>query len=249
MVVLGKNRTIYWTAFVAMHVINSNSLVSSWVRLELRITSSLSNGSCWSWVFISTLISDLSINYFDFCLMQTDVFDFLPERILLTSGIESCKISGSPGIFVRCGRICFARGLSRSIWCEATRKEIEVWTVSSWLSVNLLLFFNGRAEWISSLGISFWWLHMNIGSSICRATLHSSGCSHRCLLKAIDTILCTFWTVRLTVYLTSPLMLICHSLAQPQSVRTTHFWWLEARILIASSFIWIRAVQQTVWSV
>ena len=246
MVMLGKHRTIHWTALVTMHVVNSNSFVSSWIRLELGIASSLSNGSCWSWIFKTTLISDLSINYFDFSLMHTDVFDFFPELILLTSGIESCKFSGSPGIFVCCGRIWFGRRQGRSIWCEATRKEIEVWIISSRLSVNLLLLFNGRAEWISCLGISFWWLHMYVCSSICRITLHSSGCSHR-LLKAIYTILCTFWTVQSTVYLTSPLMLICHSLAQPQSVWTTQFRRLEARILVASSFIWITAVRVSIW--
>lgn len=94
-IVLGNFRTLYWSCSLAVHYTMNSTTASARIRSISCFITSLSNSSSWRWVIHSAFGPYLAVNLINFIFMHADVLDVLPERINVSIGIKSCKVSCS----------------------------------------------------------------------------------------------------------------------------------------------------------
>ena len=160
---LGNFRTLYWSCSLAVHYTMNSTTASARIRSISCFITSLSNSSSWRWVIHSAFGPYLAVNLINFVFMHADVLDVLPERINVSIGIKSCKVS--------CSFHClFLRIISRWIR-DVGSVGIEVTTAKYG---TLLLHRSGLSE-VRVLGSFSGWSE-RIWSFECSWRLHDSSC-------------------------------------------------------------------------
>ena len=133
-----------------MHVIHTITIASTGFRLERCFCSSLSNCWCRFRVIHVAFSPNFYVKALNLVLFQTDILDVLPEGVVVTSGIESCKIGwGFCGLCSRLSCCVWDIGL---IWIESMNAS-KNWAFLIFNSFLLLILnvFHCRSEGILCL--------------------------------------------------------------------------------------------------
>ena len=132
-----------------MHVIHA-TIASTGFRLERCFCSSLSNRWCRFRVIHVAFSPDFYVKALNLVLFQTYILDVLPEGVVVTCGIESCKIGwGFCGLCSRLSCCVWDIGL---IWIESMNAS-KNWAFLIFNSFLLLILnvFHRRSEGILRL--------------------------------------------------------------------------------------------------
>ena len=133
-----------------MHVIHATTIASTGFRLVRCFCSSLSNRWCRFRVIHVAFSPNFCVEALNLVLIQTYILDVLPEGVVVTGGIESCKIGwGFGGLYSRLSCCIWDIGL---IWIESINASKDgVVLIFNSFPLLILNVFHRRSEGVLCL--------------------------------------------------------------------------------------------------